>query len=75
MSRRLELYEYEHYHKRYEDTKHNLYIPELHHDIQKWIDENIAGDYDLENDDVYYDVISIIFDDDVDAMAFKLRWL
>ena len=75
----MEIYEHDHFYKSYEDRRNNLYILFLNDDIEKWIEENITSRYDLNMDDYYEydrcDYIIIEFENDEDAVAFKLRWL
>ena len=75
----MEIYEDDHFYKSYEDRRNNLYILFLNGDIEKWIEENITSRYDLNMDDYYEcdrcNYIIIEFENDEDAVAFKLRWL
>jgi len=77
MNYTIKIYEHNHFHKEYEDYKNNLYILMLNDDVEKWIEENLTGNYDINCDDYYeYDCCYMIieFINDEDAMAFKLRW-
>lgn len=71
--------EHDHFYKQYEDFKNNMYFLFLNDDIEKWIEENLTGSYDI-NCDGYYEYdrcnyIIIEFENEGDAVAFKLRWL
>lgn len=68
----------DYYHKHWEDYKNNQYWFILNDDVEKWIKENLSGDYELDCEDHWYDrgtAIYIVFENDEDSMAFKLRWL
>jgi hypothetical protein len=78
----IKLYEVDHFYKKYEDYKNNLYMLELNDKIIEWLDDNMIGSYDIDEDDydTYHqygdcDYIYIIFTEEADAVAFKLRWL
>lgn len=70
----FKIYENDHFYKRYEDRKYNLYILYLTDDVEEWIDENIIGEYDISYGEKS-DETMMVFDDETDAMAFKLQWL
>jgi len=75
----MKIYEHDHFHKEYEDFRNNLYLTVINDDITVWLYENIIGGYDINVDDYYeYDqcnYIFIDFENEEDAVAFKLRWL
>ena len=75
----MKIYEYDHFYKSYEDYRNNLYILILNNDVKDWLTENIISDYDINVDDYYEydrcDYIIIEFENEIDAMAFKLRWI
>lgn len=75
----IKINEHDHFYKQYEDRKNNMYFIFLNDDIEKWIEENLTGSYDI-NCDSYYEYdrcnyIIIEFEKEEDAVAFKLRWL
>ena len=79
----VEIKEKVHYSWHCEDYKHNMYILYLNDDVEKWMEENIGGEYSME-----YSELAIhhrygpqrtsplmIFEHEEDAVAFKLRWI
>ena len=78
----VKIKEYVHYKIHGEDTKHGIFVLYLNHEIEEWMKENIEGDWDICSEEVdYYDHIippphtsSLVFENDMDALAFKLRW-
>ena len=79
MKRYMKIYEYDHFHKDYEDRRNNLFLTVLNEDVGLWIHENLSGSYDITLDDYYESdecsYIFIEFETNEDAMAFKLMWL
>lgn len=79
MSNTFKLYEHDHWFKQYEDIKNNLYMIQLAYNFEKWLDENIIYNYDVNCDEHYNDprncnYVIIEFNNETDALAFKLRW-
>ena len=78
MKKCMKIYEHDHFHLEYEDYKNNLYILVLNDEIEKWIEENLIGSYDVDVEDYYNrlsDTVVIEFTHAEDALAFKLRWI
>lgn len=74
----MKIYEHDHFYKQYEDYRNNMYFLILNDDVEKWIEENLAGSYDINVDDYlnYKESYIIIeFQTNEDAMAFKLMWM
>ena len=74
----LEIDEYNHFYRSYEDYKHGLFILHLNDEVEKWMIENLTDCYDINCDNYFvYNNSHIIveFTDETDAIAFKLRWL
>ena len=75
----VEIHEHDHFYKTYEDYRNNLYILNLNDDIDAWIKENVKNHWDIDCEDYYQNSskcehMFILFTDEIDAMAFKLRW-
>lgn len=71
-----------HYTWHYEDHKNNMYILYLNDDIEKWMEENIEGEWDIHNEHMSGYLVgganmthSLMFENEEDAVAFKLRWI
>lgn len=78
MSEDIEIELFDFFHLEYEDFKHNMVNIVMNDDIQKWIDENFISAYDINCDSFYNDGIKTLiieFENDADALAFKLMWL
>ncbi len=75
----VEIDEYDHFYRTWEDVKHGMFIIQLNDNLEKWLNENITSNYDVNCDDIYsnsnYHFAIIEFTNEEDAMAFKLRWL
>lgn len=75
----VKIFQEDHFIKSYEDRKNNLFIIELNNDVDQWIQKNVKGDYDLDCEELYtsdtdIDYVYVIFEDEDDALRFKLRW-
>jgi len=73
----IDINEYDHFRWHAEDAKHGLYIVYLNDNIEQWIDENIEGKYEIEYDTYFHHSLqpTMTFENEEDAIAFKLRWI
>lgn len=80
----VDLKEHIHYRWMCEDYKHNMFILNLNEDIEKWMEENINGKYNIEYAELHIHhhlgpnlrtLPRMILENGEDAVAFKLRWI
>jgi len=73
----IEIFEFDHYEKKFEDRRNNLYILELYNDIEEWLEKNLSNRFDIDCEDAYQENASfmhILFETDYDAMLFRMNW-
>lgn len=84
MNYSVEIKEKVHYNWECEDSLHNMYILYLNDDIEKWMEENISEEYNIEyaEQPIHHrygpnqrTLPKMIFENEADAVAFKLMWI
>lgn len=73
----VEIFEYDHFEKHYEDIRNNLVILHILDEIEEWINKNIPGGYEIDCEEYYKydtDFVRICFNTATEASLFRMRW-